>query len=117
MSEESEHTPDSVMLELEKCQTEVGKQLEAMRYEFEERHNALSQDLDGHQSVVSSMKSDWDQFIIDFKEMFTIFRSAKGFFRVLGWLGTAVKWITITGAAIAAIWIFFKTGHWPGVGE
>lgn len=106
MSDDKETTAEEYMRQLEACKTEVGQQIEALRAE-----------LNDHQHVVTSMREDWEQFIIDFKEMFTIFRSAKGFFRVLSWLGIAVKWIALTGAAIAAVWIFAKTGHWPGIGK
>lgn len=102
----SKNTPDSVMNKLVKCETEVGMQIEALREE-----------LNDHQDIVSDMKDDWDQFILDFNEMLIIFRSAKGFFRVLGWIGTAAKWITITGIAIAAVWTLITTGHWPGIGK
>jgi len=111
------HTPDSVMLKLKACETEVGQQLEAMRIEFEERHNSLTQDLDDHQSIVSEMKEDWDKFIKDFYEMLSIFRTFKGFIRFSGWIGIALKWAAVSGAAYAAIYMFLKTGHWPGLGE
>jgi len=104
--ERRKHTPESVMKKLQKCETEVGMQIEALRGE-----------LGDHQGVVAEMKSDWDQFIIDFTEMLAIFRSAKGFFRVLGWIGVAAKWIIAFGLVVAAVWTLITTGHWPGIGK
>jgi len=92
-------TPDIVMKKLVKCETEIGMQIEALRDE-----------LCDHQGVVTEMKSDWDQFIKDFAELLTIFRSAKGFFRVLGWIGVAVRWIALSAIAIGAIWAGIKSG-------
>ena len=106
MTDQEKHTPDSIMIKLKACETEVGMQMEALRLE-----------LDEHQSVVNDMKDDWDQFIIDFRELLVIFRSAKGFFHVLGWIGTSVKWLAVFGAAAGAVVIFIKTGHWPGLGD
>lgn len=104
--ERRKNTPDSVMKSLKKCETEVGMQMEALRLELGE-----------HQSIVEEMKDDWDQFLKDFKEMLEIFRSAKGFFKVLGWLGTVSRWIIGIGIVVGAIYTLVTTGHWPGVGE
>ena len=105
-TERRKHTPDSVMKKLVKCETEVGKQMEALREE-----------LGDHQGVVDEMKADWDQFLLDFTELLTIFRSAKGFFRVLGWIGVAAKWTIGFGLIVAAIWTLVTTGHWSGIGK
>jgi hypothetical protein len=37
--------------------------------------------------------------------------AAKGFFRVLGWLGTAIKWLAAVTSAIAALWFLLLKGH------
>ncbi len=99
-------TPESIMEKLDKCETEVGMQMEALRKE-----------LGDHQSVVSDMREDWNQFFLDFTELLTIFRSAKGFFRVLGWVGVAAKWTIGVGLFGVAIWTLVTTGHWPGMGK
>ncbi|MCK4870766.1 MAG: hypothetical protein KAS93_06625 [Gammaproteobacteria bacterium] len=99
--ENQKHTPETIMKKLEKCETEVGMQMEALRNELNE-----------HQDIVTKMHDDWEQFLADFKEMLTIFRSAKGFFTVLGWIGTAVKWIAIAGIAIGTIIAGIKSGTW-----
>jgi len=104
--ERRKHTPESVMEHLEKCETEVGGQMEALRL-----------DLASHQTAVVNMKEDWEQFLEDFAEMLAIFRSAKGFFRVLGWIGVAAKWTIGVGLLVVAGWTLITTGHWPGVGK
>jgi len=105
-AERRKHTPESVMNHLQKCETEVGGQMEALRGE-----------LLVHKATVEKMREDWDQFMIDFSEMLTIFRSAKGFFRVLGWIGVAAKWTIGVGLLMVAVWTLITTGHWPGVGK
>lgn len=42
-------------------------------------------------------------------EVYEIVSAAKGFFKVLGVIGTGVKWIMLMAAAIAAAWAAFKT--------
>ena len=37
-------------------------------------------------------------------EVYEIVAAAKGFFKVLGVIGTAVKWMMLVGAACAAAW-------------
>ena len=42
-------------------------------------------------------------------EVYEIVSTAKGFFKVLGLIGTGVKWLMLMTAAIAAAWAAFKT--------
>ena len=102
----SKETPESVMKQLTQCKTEIGQQVEYLRNE-----------LDEHQQVVIDLLDDWNKFREDFAELLTIFRSGRGFFKVLGWIGAAAKWTIGLGAATAAIWILITTGHWPGIGK
>jgi len=104
--ERRKHTPDSVMEELMTCKTEVGIQVENLRGSFQE-----------HKDDFKILADDWETFKKEFAEMLKIFRSAKGFFTVLGWIAVAAKWTMIFGAAVAAVWILITTGHWPGLGE
>lgn len=41
-------------------------------------------------------------------EVYEIVSAAKGFFKVLGVIGTGVKWLMLMTAAIAAAWAAFK---------
>ncbi len=47
------------------------------------------------------------------EEMFDIFSAAKGAFKLLGWIGAAIKWAGIIAAAATAVWIFMKGGSPP----
>jgi len=106
VKERRKHTPDSVMEELMTCKTEVGVQVETLRESFQE-----------HKDDFKIMVDDWEEFKKEFAEMLKIFRSAKGFFTVLGWIAVAAKWTMIFGAAVAAVWILITTGNWPGIGK
>lgn len=44
-------------------------------------------------------------------EMIDLFRSAKGGFKVLGYIGQIVKWALAVGASAAAIWFTIKGGR------
>lgn len=46
------------------------------------------------------------------QEFLTVFTSMKGGFRVLGWFGAALKWVTVTAAAASMFWKMI-TGRWP----
>lgn len=43
------------------------------------------------------------------EEMVDLFAAAKGAFKVLGWIGVAIKWTAGLAAAIAGIYAFFYT--------
>lgn len=47
------------------------------------------------------------------EEMVDLFAAAKGAFKVLGWIGTGVKWIGGVAAALGALWVIFKGGFPP----
>lgn len=46
----------------------------------------------------------------DTSEMLDMFRSAKGGFKVLGVLGSMIKWAAAVAASIAALYFTFKAG-------
>lgn len=73
--------------DLESCKTEVGQQIEI-----------LSNDL----AVVKD----------DIAEILSIFRSSKGFFRVMGWFGKFIIWGSVFIGGIAALWHLLNTGEW-----
>lgn len=47
------------------------------------------------------------------EEMVDLFAAAKGAFKVLGWIGTAVKWIGGVAVAVAGVWALVKGGIPP----
>jgi len=48
----------------------------------------------------------------DIAEILTIFRSSKGFFKVVGWLGKFVIWGSIIAGGLAAFFHLISTGEW-----
>lgn len=46
-------------------------------------------------------------------EMVELFSAAKGFFKMLGWIGAGVKWIAVLVAASAALWALITHGGVP----
>lgn len=46
-------------------------------------------------------------------EMVDLFTAAKGFFKMAGWIGTGIKWVSGVAAALAALWLVFKGGFPP----
>jgi len=101
-SEKAVHTAESVAKDLLECKTEVGQQVEKLNIKVED-----------HMTAFDQMNQDWQKFREDFSDMLHIFRSARGFFRVLGWIGTAAKWITAVGAVLGSFWYLLSNGHWP----
>ncbi len=47
------------------------------------------------------------------EEMVTLFDTAKGFFKVAGWVGNGLKWIAGVAAALVGLWVIFKGGFPP----
>ncbi len=91
------HTPETVMYHLKKCETEVGIQIETLREE-----------LNDHQDIVKKMHDDWEDFLADFQELLSIFRSAKGFFTVLGWVAKGIRWLALAAVAVGAVIALIK---------
>lgn len=48
------------------------------------------------------------KLLFEIKEMVTAWKNVKGFIRTLAIIGTVAKWLTVTGASIAAIYYWFK---------
>ena len=48
----------------------------------------------------------------DIAEILSIFRSSKGFFRVMGWFGKFIIWGSIFVGGLAAFWHLLSTGEW-----
>ena len=47
----------------------------------------------------------------DIAEILSIFRSSKGFFKVVGWIGKLVIWGSIVIGGLAALWHLVSTGE------
>lgn len=48
-------------------------------------------------------------------EMYDIFKSVQGGFRVLGFIGRITKPLLAIGAFFTALWIYHRTGKWPSL--
>jgi len=44
------------------------------------------------------------------QELLDLWKSAKGFVRVVGWIGFAIKWLAVTGGAVAVVWAAVTKG-------
>jgi len=75
----------------------VADDLASCRADVGDRIEILSSDL----SIVKD----------DIAEILSIFRSSKGFFRVMGWFGKLVIWGSIVIGGIAAFWHLISTGE------
>lgn len=47
------------------------------------------------------------------EEMVDLFAAAKGAFKVLGWIGSGVKWTAGIAAALGALWLLVRGGLPP----
>ena len=66
--------------------------------------------LDTTQADVTIIKAKLDSNSGDTKEVLDILHAGKGFFRVVGWFGNAVKWCALVGAPVIAFWYTLKGG-------
>ncbi|WP_457321643.1 hypothetical protein [Roseateles sp. P5_E11] len=49
----------------------------------------------------------------DAREILELFQAVRGGFKVLGWLGTAAKWVAGVAAAVSALWVLFHQVNGP----
>lgn len=49
----------------------------------------------------------------DAREILEIFQAVRGGLRVLGWLGTAAKWVAGIAAAVGGLWTLWNQIHKP----
>lgn len=59
---------------------------------------------------ILSMETQLSELKAKVDEVYDIVSMAKGFFRVLGIIGAAIKWLTIVCTAAAAAMTIIKTG-------
>ena len=102
MTNNQEKTLEELVDEVDDCKTQVFEQLDEGR----ETMKQLKTD-------VQHLSLQQEQLYEMVKELVDIYRSAKGFVRVLGWVGVVVKWTAAIGIPIGAFFYFLKTGYWP----
>lgn len=70
---------------------------------LEDAHDELNRKVDANTKITASIKSDTGD-IVDF------FNAGKGTFKVLGWLGKGIKWVSSVALAIGAVYAAWKYG-------
>lgn len=71
-------------------------------------HEQRIEALEGDALAMSEWKASIDRSIEVQQEMLEVGRDIAGALHVLGWIGTALKWLSYTGAACAVIWATIK---------
>lgn len=67
------------------------------------------------QQELGQMRYDLDENNAKTREMYEMFSTAKGGLKVVGYVGTLLKWAAGVGAGIAALMAIFHNGKPPGV--
>jgi len=76
----------------------------------DDRFMEIEQRLDAGAKRMDRIETKLDDNTAATSEVLEILRSAKGFFRVLGYLGTFTKWVVTICAGVAAVFATWKTG-------
>lgn len=69
----------------------------------EQIHEKRAQDFDTHQRVLE-METQLQELKAKVDEIYEIVAAAKGFFKVLGAIGTGVKWLVLICGSVALAW-------------
>ena len=83
------------------CRAEITKTLN----KGSTRMDCLSAQIEEVSATLSTLSGRIETLI-------AIFEAGEKFFKVIGWVGVAVKWLAITGGSVAVIWHFTRTGQW-----
>lgn len=67
------------------------------------RMDAFDEALQANTALTKEVKANTDNIV-------ALFESGKAFFRVMGLIGTAAKWIGKVAAAVAIVWAVFRYG-------
>ena len=83
---------------------------------MEEKIKKVASDLENCKAEVGDhialLRGDITKIQADIAEILGIFRSSKGFFRVVGWIGRLVIWGSIVAGGLVALWHLLSTGEW-----
>lgn len=103
-------------------QSEVEKNIETLRALLEERRQgapelrdevkALGVRMDTFEGALAANTKVTQSISGDTSELLDVFKSVKGGFRVLGWMGAAAKWVAGIAAAGVALWQMWQ--KWTG---
>jgi len=75
--------------------------------------DSVNQRLDDGDERMTRIEAKLDDNSSDTAEMLDIIRLGKSFFRIIGGIGTFVKWAAAIAAPLVAIWYTIKNGGKP----
>lgn len=90
---------------LQGYQEEVNARLEEGDIRFGELRDKMN--------LLLEMHGETAEKVIKTAEIVSAWNNVKGFVNTVHTISKVLRWATLTGAAIAAIWYFVANGHWP----
>lgn len=87
----------AAVIDREETRADLEKQLDGMH----DRITSVEQSVTDNTRITSSVREDT-------RELLDIIKSVKGGFKVMGWLGAALKWAGGIAAAFAGIYAFVR---------
>lgn len=76
--------------------------------ELKENHMRLQQEFIRVNAALNENTQLTKRIAADTSGLIDIFKAAEGGFKVLGWMGTAIKWVASVGAAVGAFWLMMR---------
>lgn len=79
-------------------------------------HSSPCDNLNRHVDFQATIMHDLEEIKQDLKsvkELLDAWKNMKGFIRTMQIIGAVAKWLTVTGAAFAAIWYWLHGGDKP----
>lgn len=86
----------------------IAKSHSELRESVDNRFEVISQKLADHDVVIKKINDTHDKT----QEVVDILAAMQGGVKVIGWIGSAVKFAWPLAALAAAIWLYFTTGKW-----
>ena len=78
--------------------------MNAFETDTHDRFMRIEKRLDDGNERMQRIEEKVDAQGVKTDEVYEIIIAAKGFFKVLGWIGKGVKWLTIIGGAITGVY-------------
>lgn len=96
---------------------EVAGNLQQCREKVNEELNSGTVRMDKLQLQVQCVDKKIDQvlgIISNVDEIVTAWNNTQGFVRTVQTISKVLRWTTLTGVAVAALWYLITHGKWPG---